>query len=149
MSLLFHSSHAYPRHQLSDVANGLCYLHSRNVIHGGIKGVCDCSGYCFTTVLIPCQLNILVDDSGHGCIADFGSATVAADLDSEESESDQLGHTPRWAAPESLNDGTYSKEADVFSFAMVMIEVRNGRSTTYEPSVYCRCIGFHRRDSVQ
>lgn len=74
------------------------------------------------------QLNILVDDSGHACIADLGSATVVAELDSEESTSDQLGHTPRWAAPESLNEGIYSKEADVFSFAMVMIEVRSERS---------------------
>ena len=34
------------------------------------------------------------------------------------------GHTARWTAPEILTEeGTYSKEADVFSFAMVMIEV--------------------------
>ena len=27
------------RYQLSDAANGLSYLHSRNVIHGNLKGV--------------------------------------------------------------------------------------------------------------
>jgi len=32
-------SHAYSLRQLSDVANGLCYLHSCNVIHGDLKGV--------------------------------------------------------------------------------------------------------------
>ena len=31
---------------------------------------------------------------------------------------------PRWSAPEVLNKGAYSKAADVFSFAMLMIEVR-------------------------
>ena len=31
-------THTY--HQLSDIANGLCYLHSCNVIHGDLKGVC-------------------------------------------------------------------------------------------------------------
>jgi hypothetical protein len=42
-----------------------------------------------------------------------------------ECASDDQGHIPRWTAPEILNNqGTYSKEADVFSFAMVMIEVR-------------------------
>jgi len=38
----------------------------------------------------------------------------------------QRGHTLRWTAPEVLNGGKYSKEADIFAFAMVMIEVRCG-----------------------
>ena len=33
-------SHADPCYQLAGVAEGLCYLHSRNVIHGDLKGVC-------------------------------------------------------------------------------------------------------------
>ena len=38
---------------------------------------------------------------------------------------DEHGDSTRWIAPEILgNLGTFSKEADVFSFAMVMIEVR-------------------------
>jgi len=32
-------SHAYFRRKLSDVAEGLCYLHSRNMVHGDLKGV--------------------------------------------------------------------------------------------------------------
>ena len=32
-------SHAYSSYQLSDVARGLCYLHSCNVVHGDLKGV--------------------------------------------------------------------------------------------------------------
>ena len=45
-------------------------------------------------------------------------------MDSMQGASDGPGHTARWTAPEILNDqGTYSREADVFSFAMVMIEV--------------------------
>ena len=35
--------------QLSDVAKGLCYLHSCNVIHGDLKGVRGCSKSRFTT----------------------------------------------------------------------------------------------------
>jgi hypothetical protein len=38
------------------------------------------------------------------------------------------GHTARWTAPEILGEeGGVSKEADVFAFAMVMIEVHWGK----------------------
>ena len=87
-----------------------------------MRGSSDSSS---TVVLIPGQPNILVGDSGNALIADFGLATVTQNLDSMQSISRQRGHTPRWAAPEVLNEGTYSKEADIFSFAMVMIEVRH------------------------
>jgi serine/threonine protein kinase len=72
------------------------------------------------------QPNILVDDSGHARLVDFGLATVTRNLDSMRSASCQHGYTARWAAPEVLDEGAYSKEADVFSLAMVMIEVRHG-----------------------
>ena len=64
-----------------------------------------------------------MDDSGNARIADFGFATVTQNLDSVQSAQCQCG-TPRWTALEVLNEGPYSKEADIFSFAMVMIEVR-------------------------
>lgn len=55
---------------------------------------------------------------------DFGLATVTQNLDSVQSTSGDHCHTARWAAPEILKDeGTYSKEADVFLFVMVVIEV--------------------------
>jgi serine/threonine protein kinase len=83
--------------------------------------------FFFTTVLTPDQPNILVDNSGGARIADFGLTTVTQNLDSMRSASQQHGHTPRWTAPEILKEqGTYSKEADIFSFAMVMIEVHRG-----------------------
>jgi len=67
-----------------------------------------------------------MDNYGHARIADSGLAMVTQNLDSIRSISSQHGNTPRWAAPEVLKEGIYSKEADVFSFAMVMIEVRHG-----------------------
>ena len=83
-------------------------------------------------VLTTGQPNILVDNSGHARIADFGLATVTQNLDSLRSTSRQHGHTPRWTAPEILKgQGTYSKEADIFSFAMVMIEARHRLSTVW------------------
>jgi serine/threonine protein kinase len=67
-----------------------------------------------------------VDATSRARIADFGLATITKNLDSIRSASDGHGHTVRWAAPEILSEqGTHSKEADVFSFAMVMIEVHH------------------------
>ncbi|KAF9642914.1 kinase-like protein [Thelephora ganbajun] len=93
---------------LCDVANGLRYLHSCNMMHGDLKGQ-----------------NILVDDSGRARIADFALTMVIKDEDFLEDDPVH-GHTPRWTAPEVLNEGPHSKEADIFSFAMVMIEVFTG-----------------------
>ncbi|KAF9644348.1 kinase-like protein [Thelephora ganbajun] len=90
---------------LGDVVRGLRYLHSRNVVHGDLKGP-----------------NILVDDTGRARITDFGFATVTHNLDSMWSAPPGHGHSERWTAPEVLNGGKFSKEADIFSFAMVMIE---------------------------
>ena len=66
-----------------------------------------------------------MDAAHHARITDFGLAPIAQSLDSTWSTSDDQGRTVRWAAPEILNgQGTYSKEADIFSLAMATIEVR-------------------------
>ena len=58
-------------------------------------------------------------------ITDFGPATATQNLDSIRSTSEGYGRAAQWTAPEILSEkGTFSKEADVFSFAIVMIEVR-------------------------
>ncbi|KAF9789160.1 kinase-like domain-containing protein, partial [Thelephora terrestris] len=92
---------------LLGVANGLGYLHSRNVIHGDLKGA-----------------NILVDAAGNPRIGDFGLATIARDSNSLSSTGDHRGTTPRFTAPEILKDiARHSKESDIFAFGMVVIEV--------------------------
>jgi hypothetical protein len=66
-----------------------------------------------------------VDATGHARIADSGIAAVARNSDSIPDSSDGRRHGTQWTAPEILNEqGTHSKEADVFSFAMVMVEAR-------------------------
>lgn len=64
-----------------------------------------------------------MDGGGHAQITDFGLARVTQNIDSVKS-ADNEGHTARWTAPEILDGrGSHSKEADIYSFAMVMIEV--------------------------
>ena len=79
----------------------------------------------FVTRLTADQKHILVDTTGHARITDFSLAMVTQDLDSIRDTSAEFDHRARWIAPEILNNqGAHSKEADVFSFAGVMIEVR-------------------------
>lgn len=67
-----------------------------------------------------------MDAAGHARIADFGFPSIVTqgpDLTRNASAEDAYG--AQWIAPEVLdNSETYSKEADVFSFAGVTIEVR-------------------------
>ena len=151
MALLSRLSRAYFRHQLSGVVKGLCYLHSCNVIHGDLKGVRGYSTSHFT-VLTPSQPNILVDDTGSARIADFGLTAVTQNPDSTRGASCQHGNTPRWTAPEVLKGGIYSTEADMFAFAMVMIEVRHPLCVGHWPtavSYRCRYSLAHFRSVIK
>ena len=137
MYLLLYLSHVDSRYQLSDVAKGLSYIHSCNVIHGDLRGVRSPNSRV-STILTPGQKNILVDDSGRARIADFGVATVIQNLNCMGTDLLQRNDPLRWTAPEVLNGGDYSKQADTFSFAMVMIEVRHGWSVVSGASAHCR-----------
>ena len=78
----------------------------------------------FCDVLTRAKSNVLVDATMRARITDFGPATAAQNLHSIRSASEGHGRAAQWIAPEILSEGrTFSKEADIFSFAMVMIEV--------------------------
>ena len=77
------------------------------------------------------QMNILVDvvdNIPHARIADFGIAIVTKNVDSIRTDTRQDVHTPRWSAPEIFLGQNPSKESDVYSFAMVTIEVYREQS---------------------
>ena len=79
------------------------------------------------SALTPHQPNILVENSGHVRIADFGLTKVTTNPYSKRDPSRQDGYSTRWVAPEVLSMNECNKKADIFSFAMVMIEVRRGQ----------------------
>jgi serine/threonine protein kinase len=99
-------------------------------------------------------MNILVevvDNEPHARIADFGIALVTKNLDSIRPETHHDVHTPRWSAPEVIREQNPSQKSDVYSFAMVMIEVHLECSEI--PVVPHNCCltntGTHRCGSVQ
>ncbi|EEB92227.1 hypothetical protein MPER_09295, partial [Moniliophthora perniciosa FA553] len=70
--------------QAFDTANGLLYLHQRDIIHADLKGA-----------------NILMTSLGRATIADFGLARIAdGQFLKMTSNSNPTGGTTRWLAPE-------------------------------------------------
>lgn len=63
-----------------------------------------------------------MDETGHARLTDFGLAAVAPEFGVAESITD--GHAVRWAAPEILDrERPVSKKSDIYSFAMIVVEV--------------------------
>jgi len=75
----------------------------------------------------------MVDESGKARITDFGLAVITRNPHSHSSTSDECGHTGRWCAPEVLkSERSVSKESDIFSLGMVIIEVGGDQFTPYQ-----------------
>lgn len=109
---------------------------------------------CSVADLTLRQMNILVqvvDGTPHACIADFGIATVTRNLDSVRPATHQNAHTPIWSAPEVLLGESLSKESDIYSLAMTMIEVHYEWFVMRAASAYCCCIDTDtlRQGSIQ
>jgi serine/threonine protein kinase len=128
--------------QLWDVADGLHYLHSCNVIHGDLKGVSHLIfhfSFSWSQILIPTnsKANILIDRDGHARLTDFGLTSIIRGENSVVSPQDSnIANTTTWAAPEILEGGPVSKEGDVFTFAMVAVEVCQSSNRSSIPPPY-------------
>jgi len=99
LSLLSDTSRCYEYLPIAlDIANGMAYLHSRNVIHRDLK-----------------PSNILLNNNNRARIADFGMsvANTGQELTAETG-------TYRWMAPEVIRHESYSSNADVYSFGVVL-----------------------------
>jgi len=123
------------------VAHGLEYFHSRNVIHGDLKGH-----------------NVMIDDNGIPLLADFGQSEFV----DHRGFTDTVAGSARYLAPELVgyqpdaddsDDASeedvkhppyLTKETDVFAFSMVALEILTGKlpyfylrlETTVIASVY-------------
>lgn len=108
-------------HLLNDVASGLCYLHSQDIVHGNLTGS-----------------NVLIDESGGARLADYGIALIiaaATDMGTSTTESYNSPNAARWAAPELILSEDSDDEiepdptkfSDVYSFGCIMLQILVGR----------------------
>ncbi|KAI9664448.1 MAG: hypothetical protein M1821_005894 [Bathelium mastoideum] len=90
---------------MSQVLNGLLYLHEQGVIHRDIKGA-----------------NILTTKEGLVKLADFGVATRTTGLH----EASVVG-TPYWMAPEVIELSGATTASDIWSLGCTVIELLEGK----------------------
>ncbi|KAJ7216754.1 kinase-like domain-containing protein [Mycena rebaudengoi] len=99
---------------LWEVAQGLEYLHSRNIVHGDLRGA-----------------NILITQDWSACLTDFG-LTSFTDTTAATTTSHRAG-TIRWMAPELIDPDRFGLKfrrttaSDVYAFACVCLELYTGR----------------------
>ena len=93
------------------------------------------AGYAFAPYNhLPCKAdsvpksNVLIDNNGHACLAGFNLLTIIPNelmitSSGSPKRASRFAGGTQWSAPEVLKGGALSKKTDIFSFAMVMIEV--------------------------
>ncbi|KAJ8580372.1 kinase-like protein [Rhizopogon salebrosus TDB-379] len=116
------------------VADGLYYLHSKNVVHGDLH-----------------PGNILIDNLGNPRLTDFGLATVVEDTELQLSTT-TLGFDfdSRWRAPEVIAIDHDDSErptfkSDIYSFGSVTFFIMSGDKPWKGKKQSQICIGLLRR----
>ncbi|KIK79065.1 hypothetical protein PAXRUDRAFT_296367 [Paxillus rubicundulus Ve08.2h10] len=111
---------------ISNVAEGLQYLHSQSVVHGDLSGS-----------------NVLIDADGRACISDFGLSMLLTQLGGSTYATSRLAEgTLRWTAPELLDLQVSEDEenplhvnptpqSDVYSFGSIMLQILTGKVPYY------------------
>ena len=92
---------------LSQILDGLEYLHYHNIIHRDIK----CA-------------NILVDKNGVCKLTDFGGAKI---IKEEMNLYSSMQGTPNWMAPEIMKSSPATRYSDIWSIGCTVIEMFQGK----------------------
>ncbi|PAV17431.1 kinase [Pyrrhoderma noxium] len=94
---------------VNGIANGLSYLHARNIVHGDLKSP-----------------NVLISPEGDPKLMDFGISHMLSTTTqyAETATSGEIGSIP-WMAPELLNPADtciHTLASDIWAFGMVVFE---------------------------
>jgi serine/threonine protein kinase len=110
------------------IAEGLVYLHSKDIVHGDLRGVRPFLTCLLTEAqCVEFQANVLIDDDWHPQLADFGLSSFS---DATQSQNTSYRGSVRWMAPELLSPDAFglghfrrTKESDIHSLACLYLEV--------------------------
>src|SRR5258708_2148807 len=112
-------------------------MHGQGMVHGDLKGVgLLCSTPPSISNKSSVKANILIDETGHARLADFGLLAIVSDATGHASSSPSAhGGTFRWMSPElfyprdfGLEDSRRTKYSDCYALGMVMYEVLSGQA---------------------
>ncbi|KXN89682.1 Mitogen-activated protein kinase kinase kinase 5 [Leucoagaricus sp. SymC.cos] len=114
---------------ISDVVNGLQYLHDLGVVHGDLKGE-----------------NVLISDEGRGLITDFGTSHI----NTASAATGSLSSTTlRFSAPETvLGNKKPTKEFDIWSLGCLFYAILSRKPPFYQYQLEVQIIAALTRKEV-
>ncbi|KAJ3548437.1 hypothetical protein NMY22_g1270 [Coprinellus aureogranulatus] len=89
---------------LSEITEGLAYLHSRGIVHGDLRGA-----------------NVLISEDRVARLSDFGLSKFLENCNRGLTSASSIN--PRWVAPEVVRELPLSKESDIWSLGMTFLEL--------------------------
>ena len=95
---------------LYQIASGMAAAHEQAVIHRDLK-----------------PSNVLIDDSGHVKIVDFGIASASTSSDSTLTQTGSIIGSPAYLAPERANGKEADERSDIYSLGIVAYYMFTGQ----------------------
>ena len=77
------------------------------------------------------KANVMVDKDDLARLTGFGLTSIGQDDPTRTPQDLSMACTITWVAPEILRGGVANKEGDIFTFAMVAVEVRKSQSVRW------------------